>query len=45
MDYIPPYSILRTDKQGMYRSLVPILILSGLYLMLIYIRLFSSFLS
>lgn len=45
MDYIPACSILRTDKQGVYRSLVLILILPGMYLMLIYIRLFSSFLS
>lgn len=45
MDYIPACSILRTDKQGMYRSLAPILMLPGMYLILIGISLFSSFLS
>lgn len=45
MDYVPACSILRTDKQGMYRYLAPILILPGKYLMLICISLFSSFLS
>lgn len=45
MDYILACSILRTDKQGMYRSLAPILILPGMYLMLICLSLFSSFLS
>lgn len=43
MDYIPACSILRTDKQGTYRSLAPILLLPDMYLMLIH--LFTFFLS
>lgn len=35
MDYILACSILRTDKQGMYRSLAPIFVLPDRCLMLI----------
>lgn len=35
MDYILACSILKIDKQGMYRSLAPVLLLPAMYLMLI----------
>lgn len=41
MDYIPACSILRIDKQGMYRSLAPVLLLPSSYLMLIGLFLFK----
>lgn len=35
MNSIPACSVLRIDKQGVYRSLAPILLLPDMYLMLI----------
>lgn len=41
MDYIPACSIFRIDKYGMCRSLAPILLFPGMYLMLICLFLFK----
>lgn len=31
MNYVPACSILRTDEEGTYKTLAPILILPGMY--------------